>query len=87
MDVLHDEEVAVSTRVADVERGHDVGVPDTSREPRLVLHTLAAATAAAGDFKGASQWISTALEKAPANEKQRVGDNQKLIFSGTTITD
>ena len=49
------------------------------------LETLAAACAAAGDVKNAQQWIATALEKAPADEKAGVAARQKLIAANEPI--
>ena len=49
------------------------------------IDTLAAAYAAAGDFKSAGQWIATALEKAPEDEKSDLEKHSKLIESKKTI--
>lgn len=51
------------------------------------MDTLAAAYAAAGDFKSAGQWIATAIEKAPENEKVELEKHSKLIESQKTIDD
>ena len=45
------------------------------------LDTLAVAHAANGDFDAAKQWVTTALEKAPAAQKQRIAEHQQLILA------
>lgn len=49
------------------------------------LDTLAAALAANGDFAAAKQWVTTALEKAPAAQKQRIAEHQQLILAGKPV--
>ena len=57
----------------------------TQYEDWNTLDTLAAAYAAKGDFKNAQQWITTALEKAPAEEKDRLKSHQALILADKEI--
>lgn len=57
----------------------------TQYEDWNTLDTLAAAHAAKGDFKNAKQWITTALEKAPAEEKERMKAHQALILAAREI--
>ena len=45
------------------------------------LDTLAVAHAANGDFDAAKQWVTTALEKTPAAQKQRIAEHQQLILA------
>ncbi len=49
------------------------------------LDTLAAASAEAGDFKAAAQWIATAVEKAPKEHQPRLQAHQELIMAGKPI--
>lgn len=49
------------------------------------LDTLAAAHACRSDFKSATQWITTAIEKAPAQYKPMLKTHQELIAKGKPI--
>ena len=51
------------------------------------LHTLAVACAAAGDFKAAQQWITTAMEKAPESEKDAIRKHMELIYGNKPVTE
>jgi tetratricopeptide (TPR) repeat protein len=49
------------------------------------LDTLAVAHAANGDFDAAKQWVTTALEKTPDAQKQRIAEHQQLILAGKPV--
>ncbi|MEO1982355.1 MAG: tetratricopeptide repeat protein [Fuerstiella sp.] len=49
------------------------------------LDTLAVAHAANGDFDAAKQWVTTALEKAPAAQKKQITEHQQLILAGKPV--
>ena len=49
------------------------------------IDTLAAAYAAAGDFKSAQQWISTAEKVAPADQKAGLQNHIQLIQANKPI--
>lgn len=57
----------------------------TQYEDWNTLDTLAAAYGAKGDFKEAQQWITTALEKAPEEEKARLKSHQALLLAEKEI--
>ncbi|MEZ6061814.1 MAG: tetratricopeptide repeat protein [Planctomycetaceae bacterium] len=59
----------------------------TQYENWNALDTLAAASAEAGDFKNAGQWITTAIEKAPEDRRAPLKAHQELILSGKPIRD
>ncbi|MCP4170311.1 MAG: tetratricopeptide repeat protein, partial [Fuerstiella sp.] len=49
------------------------------------LDTLAATHAANGDFDKAKQWVTTALQKAPAAQKEQITEHQQLILAGKPV--
>ncbi len=57
----------------------------TQYENWNTMDTLAAAYAAAGDFKLAQQWIATAVEKAPAKDKTALEEHVALFQEEKTI--